>query len=600
MTREYMKISKGQYLSETEEFKNGTPTNYIIFKKLPGVGATLGECLKYNRNSIIIEPNVPVLEGKRDAKDADGNKVYPDILVVYKTTSTKKISEYLASNIIPKKILSTPEGMEKVKKAIRDSNFNLYKDFFLLFDECDRLIKDVDYRGNILLPMEDFFKFEKKAIISATAIEPSDPRFSQQNFKILEVTPDFDYQKDIELIETNNILFSLKRAINKDGKGKFFIFLNSANLIHILIKRLDIEKESKVFCAHKSVKRLEKAGFENASSRLRDFAKYNFLTSRNFSAVDIQLDEKPDVIMITDTLRRSFTMLDPFTDSVQIIGRFRNGINSATHISNFNEELTYKTPTEALEFIDDSHRCLHHLNVVKELNSFTEGGAITSKQAIEGTQINNFVDKDLTLNQYMVDNFLLEQEIKKKYVFSENLMDAYEETNSFKVKTRKFWFSIDDRDLLHIEKNKRSPEAIEVVAKMLFKACFPSDWQYMKFPDDDLIRKMSPEVTKIFDIIGYFEMKRLRFDFVSMNKKAKKTEEKLKLKDPEMSKEIRGLYTLNDKPTIEEARAEMQTVYTKYGLDKKVKGQDFKKFYDARETTITGNVKAWKITGLKT
>ena len=51
---------KIQYLTE---ILPEIPTNTILYKKLTGLGATYGE-LKANRNSIIIEPNKPVISGK--------------------------------------------------------------------------------------------------------------------------------------------------------------------------------------------------------------------------------------------------------------------------------------------------------------------------------------------------------------------------------------------------------------------------------------------------------------------------------------------------------------------------------------------------------
>ena len=33
----------------------------------------------------------------------------------------------------------------------------VYKDYFLLFDECEKAIQDVGYRGDIYLPVEDGF-----------------------------------------------------------------------------------------------------------------------------------------------------------------------------------------------------------------------------------------------------------------------------------------------------------------------------------------------------------------------------------------------------------------------------------------------------------
>ena len=37
-------------------------------------------------------------------------------------------------------------------------------------DECHQLIKDVDYRTDIVLPMNDFFVSKAKALVSATPI----------------------------------------------------------------------------------------------------------------------------------------------------------------------------------------------------------------------------------------------------------------------------------------------------------------------------------------------------------------------------------------------------------------------------------------------
>ena len=59
----YIKIEKKhngkiQYLTEVLP---QIPTNTILYKKLTGLGATYGE-LKANRNSIILEPNVPVIK----------------------------------------------------------------------------------------------------------------------------------------------------------------------------------------------------------------------------------------------------------------------------------------------------------------------------------------------------------------------------------------------------------------------------------------------------------------------------------------------------------------------------------------------------------
>src|SRR5690606_18089620 len=56
-----IKIDKGQWLGDVIE---QIETNSIYFKTLTGIGATSLE-LSTERNSIIVEPNVPVIDGKK-------------------------------------------------------------------------------------------------------------------------------------------------------------------------------------------------------------------------------------------------------------------------------------------------------------------------------------------------------------------------------------------------------------------------------------------------------------------------------------------------------------------------------------------------------
>ena len=106
-------LGRVQYLTEVLP---EIPTNTILYKKLTGLGATYGE-ITAKRNSIIIEPNVPVIIGKcNDPKHKDDNLfgvyegVYTDDIVNYLEKSKKKYY----------KILTTPESFQKVKDAFEE------------------------------------------------------------------------------------------------------------------------------------------------------------------------------------------------------------------------------------------------------------------------------------------------------------------------------------------------------------------------------------------------------------------------------------------------------------------------------------------------
>ncbi|WP_242053196.1 hypothetical protein [Dysgonomonas sp. GY617] len=144
-----IKINKGQYLTDVLP---EIPTNTILNKTLTGLGATYGE-LKSGRHSIIIEPNVPVIVGKM--KD----KKHENILGVYEGIYAEDVLNYLEKNVGKHKfkILTTPESLRKVKDAFLEFGMNIYKECFLLFDECQKIVQDVFYRQDIALPIDDFF-----------------------------------------------------------------------------------------------------------------------------------------------------------------------------------------------------------------------------------------------------------------------------------------------------------------------------------------------------------------------------------------------------------------------------------------------------------
>ena len=214
-------IKQGQWLKDVFE---KIETDTILNKTVTGIGATTLE-IETPRHSIIIEPNVPVIVGKE--------KKHEFIRGVYEGVTAKMIVKYLYDNENDGyyKIMTTPESFPKVKRAIKSVNLDLYKEFFLLFDECEKIIQDVDYRKKIALPINDFFRFENKAMVSATPIIPSDPRFEEQNFEIVKIVPDYIHSKNLLLYPTNNVQITLQIALellqnaDESGEDKTCLFI---------------------------------------------------------------------------------------------------------------------------------------------------------------------------------------------------------------------------------------------------------------------------------------------------------------------------------------------------------------------------------------
>jgi len=599
------------WITDHPHFKNGTPSNRIIYKTLCGLGATHGEALIYKRHSIILLPNTPVLIGKKTAREADGSLSYPNIFIVYEDVKAEDLEIYLNDESIEfKKILCTPEAYKhKVRETIiKNEKYDLFKDFFMLIDECDSLVKTVFFRGKIVSPLTDFFQFEKKAMISATPIMPTDPRFEQNKFKVLKVVPQFEYKKHIDIIHTNNIAASLKHVLNQNPDQQIFIFLNSTKLSAKLMQKLSIEKESNIYCSEEKVRELKKKkGIRNAKSELKDLKKYNFLTSRFFSALDIKLGEnaKPTVIMITDLHRAPFSLLDPFSDSIQIVGRFRDGVENIIHITNTKPDIEFKTPHQADKLISESYECFKKLLEVKDV-SHTEYGLITAKQALERNDFFKFTEETGLLSYFACDSFHLHQKIKSHYRNIKLLAEAYIDTNYFIPKVLNGIYDADDAiiDILEDEEISRA-KLNEIVATFLLYYVNRNNAAQIPYVDDELNTKLRldyPVQAKYFDTIGYAKMKSLEFNDAKINTEINKLRKVGILSNPLLIEKIKSLYQVGQMIIKSKCKESIKAIYIEFGYNGAVKATELLVYFEATSSTINssdGQKHVWKILAIK-
>jgi hypothetical protein len=155
-------------------------SNTIIYKTITGLGATYSEIVA-ERQSIIVLPNISIVKNKADEHNSES--FCHDVFAVYGDISIDQILAYLVKPGNYKKFLTTPQGVSKIISAVNRTNMRGKTEelFFLLIDECHRVIQEANYREDMIEVMELFFQFENKAMISATPLPPSDPRFGTVN-----------------------------------------------------------------------------------------------------------------------------------------------------------------------------------------------------------------------------------------------------------------------------------------------------------------------------------------------------------------------------------------------------------------------------------
>ena len=496
-------LAKGQYLSDV---MNEVPSNCILSKRIPGCGATTLE-LDTNRSSIIVVPNVPVIVSKC-------NK-YDNLLGVYEGVNQSQIIEYLRENRI-RKIMTTPESFNKVKSTCEKCGINVYSDFFLLMDECHQLIKDVDYRIDIVMPMNDFFLFNRKALVSATPIGFSDPRFEESNFKIIEVTADYDYRQDITVIHTYNIAKAVGQYLESHNET-VCLFLNSVVEIYSLMNHFDILKDSAVYCAPKSRSKLKNEyGFTNAHTEwsAETMKKYNFFTGRFFTAFDLELDYKPDLVMITDPYNAEYTMLDVDTDCIQICGRFRNGINSATHIYRVNPEIVVKS-REQMEWEISAHEFAYQTIQTLYNSAENKEGRFAFGAALETLPFKDYLYPDFTKNWFAIDNEINEVLVQSQYQSDIQITEWYKDCHFFNPTFSKCGYNEDDEKMKIIRAARSVKDKRRKMVKLLSEIEEPFSEYALDFIND--MRKIDPFIVDAYEVLGKERIEELKYNQRKMN-----------------------------------------------------------------------------------
>lgn len=496
-------LKEGQYISDV---MNEIPSNCILSKRIPGCGATTLE-LDTNRSSIIVVPNVPVIVSKC-------NK-YPNLLGVYEKVTVSEICNYINKNRI-RKIMTTPESFCKVKSACEKCNINIYTNFFLLEDECHQIIKDVDYRPDIVMPMNDFFLFNRKALVSATPIGFSDPRFEENHFEIIEITADYDYRQDITVTQTYNIAKAVDKYL-ENHNGTICFFINSVVEIYSIMKHFNLLEDSAVYCAPKSRGKLKaEYGFTNAHTEwsAKTMKKYNFFTGRFFTAFDLELPYKPDLVMITDPYNAEYTMLDIDTDCIQICGRFRNGINSATHIYRANPEIVVKS-REQMEWEISAHEFAYQTIQTLYNSADNKESRFAFSAVLETLPFRKYQYSDFTKNWFAIDNDINEVLVQNQYQSNISITKWYNGCHFFNPTFTKCEYNENDEKLKIIRAARSVKEKRRKMVQLLSEneeAC--SEYAF-DFIND--MRKIDPFIVDAYEVLGKERIEELKYNQKKMN-----------------------------------------------------------------------------------
>lgn len=599
-------IKKGEMMKDIVPL---IQSNTIYDKFIPGIGATTLE-IEAERNSILILPFLPVIEGKK--YDKQGN-LREDILGLYGEMNKEYITQYIEKREgKTKKILCTPEKFKMVLEAIREQGEDPYKDYFLLLDECETIIKDVDYRPDIKLPLLNFFRFENKAMISATPIVPRDIRFEKQKFNYVKIRPAAnwtDYKIPLDLKGTNNVVSVLRSFIKSNPDETICIFTNCSKTITKIISDLKIEKEAKVFCSYRLyIKRFKVTGVKHTYTSLKHnkdgLAKVNFFTSRFFCAVDMIFPNfKPIVVMVTNVYYSDHSKIDPDTDAIQISGRFRKGINKEVtpavnwggikkivHISNFNTDIPLRTKVELKAEVDELVNVYRFLNRYKSEPGSNESRVKWINQIFQEPPFIKMITEG-KLDTYLADNFQHQKQVDSYYSNFLKLKSAYLKTNYFIVNASYTSLKISDEDIMKRDA-VAGAERRKTVAHLLHDYASvngPFNLDLTYYQELQEFQFMDELVYTAYFKLGLTYLESVKYQIKGL-KKGLLNSQKGEFKESEtIAEAVYYTFCQNQTITSTEAKTKLQSIYDEYSANPVIAvGTDIKIYF---ETTELHNIK---------
>lgn len=279
------------------------------------------------------------------------------------------------------------------------------------------------------------------------------------------------------------------------------------------MKQLNILDKSAVFCSDKSVDKLKGLNFKSAYSTWgeNNMKHYNWLTSRFYNAVDIEINECPNVLLLTDCYMAEYTIFDPNTDIIQCAGRFRNGITSLFLISNINKNF----PVRNRDYLNGVIQCSKDIyDTTKCQYEQARNNKIRQeayKSTLDALPFTQYITSDGRINYFAIDNYIDNELVKGIYSSNENLHQALFCNDSFNVVSYQTnFYKLGDYERLRRENKSISlKEKRKIIVEQLELLGDCETEMDFAFKED--LRKADPLIVEAYEVLGKAKIEELKY-----------------------------------------------------------------------------------------
>jgi len=302
--------------------------------------------------------------------------------------------------------------------------------------------------------------------------------------------------------------------------------------------------------------------------------------------LDINLRrDKPDVIILSNLNEAIYTMIDPYTEAIQIIGRFRKGISTVTHITNLKSDLVIRSHEDIKKRIDRFEKNYNSLKKEQD-NEPDPIGKEAIFEDIQGLKFQELIDEQGNINPFSVDNLFNEERVKGYYKSAGALYNAYLETNHFNITFNELTECVGEDDLIKLDKAKNSIERRKFIVEKLEK--INSDFEKQIIDSDtvefyeNLLKKSSEGEYTIFAYkkIGEEGIKKAKYKKKEIDKAIKEYDSKVLRFSPEVIKDIKSEFKLDVYIPKEDIKQQLQLLFKEHSIDFKVTQDTIKDYYD--------------------
>lgn len=574
--------------TEIEEI-NPIPTNSIIYKTVTGIGATHSEIVSL-RNSIIVLPHISIVTSK-DKYYRKEEKI--NTLAIHGDVKIKEIAEYLFSDNEYAKILTTPKGLDKVIRIMEmiraeHPELDYKKMFFILMDECHKVIQDAEYRPDMLEVMDHFFEFENKAMVSATPIPPSDPRFAEKKFRHIKLSPEAKEKHPIELLHTNSLVNGMKYYLSENIADCYCIFFNSIIGINSLINQLGLI-DYRIYCSKESRDVQMLNGEKNVSFELDQFKRYNFFTSSFFNGLDIIIDSKPNIVLLTDSEFKSHTLIDPYTDTLQIIGRFRKKFkrdipyNKIIHINNSSSFTTPISEEEAIEKVKLSEFAFNHIKTLKYSLNGNAHYELFDQALKTVLPYYRLINKEYNFSYFRFDNYLDDERVKNYYKGAASLHTAYYRTNLYDLSNDRQMFDKEEIIRLQNQSIRYSKNMNKQITEYLLEL---EEYEGLDVYHQQrlVIEKLSFIIFDAYNRLGYEKIVMLKYSKSKIEKELQKLNIELDKDSFPVIDLMHRYFKLNKVYTWKEIKNQVQKMFDEFNITCIAKANDVTRYFEVKST----------------